>query len=73
MHLVYPAQIEAEGDGVRTPAYWNGMPFTAKAAWLVSTRQAKTYEEACSMLGRRRKKPVVKQNVSTERFWWNKD
>lgn len=36
------------------PSWWRGADFSAKAAWLKSTGQARTFEEACGMLGRRK-------------------
>lgn len=60
---------------MRTPSYWKGMPFTARAAWLVSTRQAATYEDACSMLAKLRKaKPPtpIQAAVAQKEYWWQK-
>lgn len=32
------------------PHFWSGMSFVAKAAWLVTARQADAFNEAASML-----------------------
>lgn len=44
----------------RRPFFWSRLPWTQKAAYLLSSNQARTYEEACSMLAspRRRSKSV---------------
>lgn len=38
---------------VKVPSNWSRMGFTVKAAYLCSTRQARDYSEACSMLAKR--------------------
>ncbi len=51
------------------PSWWSGGSFTAKAAWLKHTGRAKSFEEACSMLARRRGKPAVEtRRVSVENY-----
>lgn len=47
---------------LRLPSNWHTLGFTQKAAYLCSTRQARDYSEACSILAklpRRKKKPAA--------------
>lgn len=37
-------------SALRLPYFWRGMGFTAKAAYLCSSNQAKSYSDACSIL-----------------------
>jgi hypothetical protein len=37
---------------LRLPSNWRTLGFTQKAAYLCSTRQARDYSEACSILGK---------------------
>ena len=49
---------------MKTPTFWKGMSFTAKAGYLTATRQARDYSEACSMLAKmKRPKRVIQQPV----------
>lgn len=54
----------------RLPSFWSGMSFCAKAAWLVTARMARDYNEACSMLARLPRKPKPRQIAGD--YWWNK-
>jgi hypothetical protein len=37
-------------SNLRLPYFWRGMSYTAKAAHLCETRQARDYSHACSIL-----------------------
>lgn len=39
----------------RLPYFWRGMPWTQKAAWLLSARLVRDYSEACRVLASMRK------------------
>ncbi len=59
---------------LRLPFFWKRMGFTAKAAYLCSSHQAKDYSEACAKL--RALKPRKPSRVpvnqgNPEKFWWN--
>lgn len=45
---------------LRLPNFWSGMSFTAKAAYLCSTNQAKDYSHACQILRSFRRRPRAK-------------
>jgi hypothetical protein len=59
---------------LRLPSHWDRMAFTAKAQYLVDSRQAADYSAACAMLAHRRRKPariaVPAPAVGTT-YWWN--
>lgn len=67
----YPARFSLHRDSRmksipthRLPNFWSGMSFTAKAAWLCTSRIAENFNEACSMLAHARRRPRAKPSVA---------
>lgn len=61
------------------PATWSAMTFYAKANYLVDTFQVRSFEEACSMLARRRRAPIKPRKLgaglareAVANLWWNR-
>jgi len=52
------------------PSWWRGADFYAKVSWL-KIRLGCSYEEACSVLGRRKRKAV--KITKQPPLWWQKD
>jgi hypothetical protein len=60
-------------SSLRLPANWRTLSFPQKAAYLCTTRQARDYSEACSMLARLPRRPSARSIATAARdFWWNK-
>lgn len=51
---------------IRKPTFWHRMSWAQKAAYLCSSRQARDYSEACSILARqpRRKRATPQDSVA---------
>ncbi len=60
---------------LRLPSFWKGMSFTAKAAHLCTTKQAKDYSDACRILGSMKKKRVTprRAEVAPQSLWYLRD
>lgn len=56
------------GGSVKTPYFWKGMSFTAKAGYLCATKQARDYSHACSLLAARKRKPKARKQEVV--YWW---
>lgn len=54
------------------PRGWSGMGFTVRAGWLLAAHHARSYEEACSMLAKKRAMPAVAA-VAPKNLWYLKD
>lgn len=49
---------------IRKPPFWHRIGWSEKAAYLLSSKQARDYSEACSMLAKRKpRKPAPAQPV----------
>ena len=58
---------------MRLPPQWRTLSFHQKAAYLCSTRQARDYSEACSMLARLPRRPRSRAvAAAAKEYWWNK-
>lgn len=61
---------------LRLPSFWKGMGWTAKAGWLLSSRQAKDYPDACRILNslKNPKRPLAPKPIrEPEKLWYQKD
>jgi hypothetical protein len=57
---------------IRKPSFWSRLPFTEKAAYLCSSKQARDYSQACSMLARQpRRTPPKRTPKEITGYWWN--
>ena len=58
---------------MRLPPQWRTLSFAQKAAYLCTTRQARDYSEACSMLAKLPRKPRSQiLAAATKDYWWAK-
>ncbi len=57
---------------LRLPTFWKGMSWCAKAGWLLSSRQASDYSDACRILGSMKKKRVTPKTVPGP-LWYLRD
>ena len=59
---------------LRLPYFWKGMSWTARAGWLCSSKQARDYSHACSILASmpRRKAAIVTAKVVPQ-TWYNRE
>jgi hypothetical protein len=46
------------------PSWWAGAGIDAKAAWLVQTGRARSYDQACSQLARMRRPKRLREPVA---------
>lgn len=57
---------------IRKPPFWHRIGWSEKAAYLLSSKQARDYSEACSMLAKR--KPVKQPTAPVVmRYPYNND
>ncbi len=53
-------------SALRLPSQWRTLSFPQKAAYLCTTKQARDYSEACSMLARLPRRPKPRQIATTD-------
>lgn len=63
-------------SAINYPSWWKGASFVVRAGWLKSSGHARTYEEACSMLARKKRPAPVVPILDTKaraKMWWLKE
>lgn len=63
---------------LRRSSNWRTLSFPQKAGYLCSTRQARDYSDACSILAKlprspRRRPPAILDTKARAKMWWLKE
>ena len=58
---------------LRLPSFWSRLDWTAKAAYLRSSRQARDYSEACSLLAKMRRPKVKLPPHRQQKLWYREE